>query len=30
MVFNTSVDDEPDPGEGELDSLMDAAFELLD
>ncbi|MGH7566742.1 MAG: serine hydrolase domain-containing protein [Gemmatimonadota bacterium] len=30
MVFNTSVDDGPDPGEGELDSLMEAALELLD
>jgi CubicO group peptidase (beta-lactamase class C family) len=30
MVFNTSVDDGPDPAAGELDSLMEAARELLE
>lgn len=30
MVFNTSVDDGPDPGEGQLESLMEAASRLLE
>jgi hypothetical protein len=30
MVFNTSVDDGPDPAAAELDSLMEAALALLE